>query len=392
MTSSPLDFDSAHLSIVILIGGTSLLLATFFLNTFVLMPLGYLEEKLIPHTTRLVSRDRPLRIAGWVIFLFCLVSYLCVALISQRLEMSHQRWLFVSWIIFFGISLDIFRNSWQRLLHFLNPTFLVSQLSKQAEQAIRDQHQDVLLNDLDALAEVALRSIEKSKLSLITHALQTFPPLLKTYFDSSKSIGHASRHIEPEKNSPKGDESNFIVFYLLQRFELIHDRALRERQETASRQMIMIMGKIILHCAQLDLSGVAFPTHFLTKFGLKAQQHHFDEVAVLTTSTLLEVAKTLLTTLDVTDAELKDPFQAIINGLTAIAKGTFKKQKNGNIKVLIQPLLDIKAFFQTEKMRQHRETPRILEHIDQVLEEFAVLEQVMQTIPPIPDVGSTEDA
>jgi hypothetical protein len=129
---------------------------------------------------------------------------------------------------------------------------------------------------------------------------------------------------------------------------------------------------------------VSFPTHFLTKFGLKAQQHHFDEVAVLTTSTLIEIAKTITHDMDLKYTELEDPFRSIINGLDALAKGTFKKDKHTDIKTLIQPFRDIKEFIKTDQMLQHPDEPMIEQELDRVIEEFHVLEQVLQGIPPMP--------
>jgi hypothetical protein len=384
------DFDASYLTVIILVGSTAVLIGTILLYTLILMPLEYLEQQLMPNLMSLVRQDVPLRMGRILLFLFALISYLCVALVSRIQITIYQDWFFLAWLIFFGIALDIFRNSWQRLVNLLNPSFLVSCLSNQAEKAIQNDDQNFFLNALDSLAEIALRSVEKSKLALSSQTLQIFPSIIKTFFDSSKSIGHISRDINAPQGVRGGDESSFIIFYLLQRLELINDRALRERQETVCRQMIMILGKIIVRCAQFDLSMVNFPTHFLTKFGLKAQQHHFDEVAVLTTSTLLEVAKAIVTEVDITYAELQEPFQAIINGLAAIARGTFKKQKDTSIKVLVQPLIDLRGLFETEKMAQHRDTPTIVQEINRVLEEFTVLEQVMQAIPPIPEMGFPE--
>lgn len=386
----PIDFEAIYLTVIMLVGGTSILLVTIFLNTFILIPFEYLEQKLIPNLTDIVRRDTPLRFGRIYLFLFVLITYLCVAFVSRIQDVRYQDWFFLAWLVCFGVALDILRDSWKRLLNLLSPSFLTSHISDQAERAIQNDNKNELLNSLDSLAEIGVRSVEKSKLALSTQALQTFPPLLKVYFDSAKSIGHISRDINGQQNVQGGDASSFLVFYLLQRLELINDKALRDRQETVCRQMIMSMGKIIVHCAQFDLSMVSFPTHFLTKFGLKAQQHYFDEVTVLTTSTLLEVAKTILTEIDVTYAELEDPFKSIINGLAALARGSFKRHKDTSIKVLVQPLVDLKAMFQTEKMAQHRDTPAIVQQIDNVLDEFSVLEQVMQAIPPIPGMESSE--
>jgi hypothetical protein len=211
---------------------------------------------------------------------------------------------------------------------------------------------------------------------------------MDVFFASSKSVARINVDKKIEKISGR-DEASYTIFYLLQRLELINDRALEYRLETVCRQMIMTLGKIIVSCAKFDLSTVSFPTHFLAKFGLKALQHHFGEVGVLTTSTLLEIAKTILRDVDVTYSELQEPFQSIINGLDAIAKATFKKEKNTSIQVLTQPFEDLKSLFQLDKMVNHPDTPVIRHEIDRVLEEFTVLGQVMRAIPPIPNLEET---
>lgn len=384
LSPAGIHFETLYLTVIILTGGITIFLGTILLYGFILTPLEHLEQKLIPNLMHLIRHDKMLRIGRILLFTFPLISFLASPIISLLQNVKTQDWFFLGWLILFAIALDIYRDSWRRLFNFLSPSFVVTQISDRAENAIQDDDRNLLLSELDSLAEIALRSVENSRLAMSSQIVQIFPPLLKTYLDSSKSISHTLRDIHAEKDVRGGDESSFIVFYLLQRFELINDRALRDRQETVCRQMVMMMGKIIVHCAQYDLSMVGFPVHFLAKFGLKAQQHHFEEVAVLTTSTLLEIAKTITTEIDVTYAELEEPFQAIINGLAAIARGTFKKQKNTSIKVLVQPFVDLKALFQTGKLASHRDTPIIVQQIDNVLEEFTALEQVMQMMPAIP--------
>lgn len=379
----PMGFEVLHSITIILVGATTIFLAAIFLNTFILIPLGYLEQKLIPNLMDLIRLDIPLWICRCYLFIFTLISYLCILLISRIENLKFQDWFFLGWFVFFGVALDILIDNWRRLVNFLSPSFLISRIANRAEKAIQNDNRNSLLDNLNSLAEISIRSVERSQLAMSTQALQTFPPLLKNFFDAAKSISHPALNAKQEKNAPEGDASSYVIFYLMQRFELINDKALRDRQETVCRHMIMTLGKMIVHCAQFDLSLVSFPTHFLTKFGLKAQQHHFDEVVILTTSTLLEIAKTILTEIDVKYAELQDPFKSIINGLAIIERETYKKYKNVNIKVLVQPLVDLKELFKTEKMIAHRDTPAIVQQIDNVLEEFSILEQMTQAIPPI---------
>ena len=388
LTPVPIDFDAHDISIVMLAGGTTILLCTILLYALVLIPLERLGTKLIPNVMDIVRKDKALHIGRIYLLLFALISYVCLAFVSRISNVHYQDWFFLGWIVLFGISLDVLRDSWHRLANFLNPSQSVSHIAHEAITAIQNDQDPLLWSSIDSLAEIGVSAVEKSKLALCTQTLQAFPPIIQSFLASSKSISHI--YHDRTVQGTGGDEASYTIFYLLQRLEVINDRALRDRLETVCRQMIMSLGKIIVHCARYDLSMVAFPTHFLTKFGLKAQQHHFDEVAELTTSTLLEVAKTILTEIDVTYAELQDPFKSIINGLDAIAKGAFKKRKDTSIKVLAQPFLDLKAMFQTEKMISHRDTPAIVAEIDKVIEEYAVLEQVLQTMPPIPEMGGAE--
>lgn len=384
----PLGFDGHALMWTILFGGMAVFIATIFMNMFILSPLSYLEQELIANVLKVLRRERLLRLERRILFLFTLISFFCVPVMSRLQNSNYQDDFFFIWIILFAVSLDILLDSWKRLVNLLNPSFLVSRIVDEAMSAIRNDQRKFLLNDIDNLSEIALRSVEKSKLALSYQVLQAFAPILKIYFESSKSISHQTMVSSEEGKGAGVDEPSYILFYLLQRLELINDRALRDRQETICRQMIMIMGKMIVYGGQLDLSMVAFPTHFLTKFGLKAQQHYFDEVTMLATSTLLEIAKTLLKEVNVTYAELKEPFFAIINGLSAIARATFKKQKESNIKVLIHPLIELKELFQSEKYVHHRDTQVVLQQINNVIDEFSMLEQVLASMPVISEEKS----
>lgn len=213
---------------------------------------------------------------------------------------------------------------------------------------------------------------------------------MHSFYASSKSISRANVDVEVEKQTGQ-DEASYTLFYLLQRLELINDKALRNRLETICREMIMALGKIIVYGAELDLSLVSFPTHFLVKFGLKAQQHHFNEVAELTTSTLTEISKSIVNNVNLTYAELVDSFHSIINGLVSLAKGEFQQNKFANIKVLTQPLVDLKELMNNPKIANHRDAPAIRLEIDRALSEFQMLEQVMRALPPIPEMMESSE-
>lgn len=373
---------------LMLLGGALILFLTSLSQSLNLVPLTNLEQKLVPNLIELYRRDHRLGLGRFWLYLFAFLSFATAVLLFAT-DFPYKQWLLPFWIGAFGISLDVLKGSWQSMLRFLNPYYLVDMFENDAKKAIKNEKDAVLWSSIDSLSEMALRSVEKSKIALCNQTLQTFPPIIQAFFASSKSISRVNLDQQTEKETGR-DEASYTIFYLLQNLELVNDRALQYRLETVCRQMVRILGKIIIASAKFDLSMVSFPTHFLSKFGLKAQQHHFAEVADLTTSTLLEIARTILSEIDVTYAELQEPFRAILNGLDAIAKGSFKKDKNTSIQVLIQPFKEIKALFDTEKMDNHPDTPVILNEIERITDEFTALEQVMRAIPAIPEMNEPE--
>jgi hypothetical protein len=383
-------WNPTYLFCLLLTSGTVTLLASLFLDTVSLIPFTRLEQQLIANVTHRLRNDTILCLERLFILLFSFLSFIAAAVFTQ-LENVYQNGLILGWIVALGLVLDCLRHYWARIVNLLNPSYATHALVHTTQKAIQNNHGPLIWSGIDQLMEIGVRSVENNQMTLSTQVLQAFPSIMQTLFTSAKSISHISHDQTVEKQMGM-DQGSYGVFYAVQRLELMYDRALQKRMEPVCRQMMMTMGKIILYSAQYDLSLVAFPVHFLTKFGLQAIQHHFDEVSVLTTSTLLEIAKTILTTMEISYADLKQPFQAIINGLDALAKATFKKNKNTSIKVLVQPLIDLKQMFQTEKASAHRDTPLIVDEIDRVLGEFAMLEQVMQTIPPLSEMTSSENA
>jgi hypothetical protein len=377
-----LQIDGAPLAILIGTGGALILFLTVLFNTYALGVLERLEQKLIPNLMLLYRQDSALAISRLLLFIFPVISFLWVALILIP-EVPHKTWFFLVWLVCFGIAIDLLRDSWHRLTNFLSPSFLVKTLEKDAKRAVKQGKDDDFLDGIDALSEVSLRAMDKSKIALSNQALQAFPPVLETYYEVTKSIVSPLSD-DAKKSGP--DEVSYTMFYLLSHLELINDRALKYRLEIICRNLIRALGKIIIYSAKFDVSLVSFPTHFLSKFGLKSQQHHFDEVAILTTSTLVEIAKTIINEIDITYMELQDAFRAIINGLDALAKAAFKKNKDTSISVLIEPFQQLQALFQTEKMANHPDTPVILNEINRVLQEWDTLDRMMKSLPVIPDL------
>lgn len=377
----PLNIDTSFLAIAMVIAGTAFLIVMPLLYTLILIPLQKLEQKLMPRLVELFRRDKPLRISHFLLFLFPFLSYFLAAFLVLDTP-QYKGIILAVWLVAFGGAIDLLRDSLKRITNFLNPFHLVDSFTHEAKSAIQNDQDDLLWASIDDLSEVALGAVDKNKIALSNKALQSFPHIFQIFFDSTKSISRINRDEAVEKETGL-DEVSYTLFYFLQRLELIYDKALERKLEMICRQIIVTLGKIIITSAKLDLSMVTFPTHILGRLALKALDQGFNEVGSLATSTLLEISKTIVKEVDLTYAELEEPFFSIIANLNSIAQAIFKKDKTMNIKILTQPFLDLKALFSIEKMAQLRDTPAVIRNLDSVLAEYATLEQVMRTLPQL---------
>ncbi len=368
----------SHLPYVMLTGAALIFFATLFIHLLILSPLANIQQNFFPAVMSYVQRDWAIYLRWLFLFVFVLVSCAGVVWMADW----PLPWIFPAWLVYFALSLDVVHNSTLYLIRFLDPTQLIEQLVKQAKKGILSQKDLLFWNALDNLSEAGLRGVERSQLALGTQVLQSMPEIMQLFFTSSRSAGRKNQDQAIQKETGK-DEVGYTLFYLLQRLELINDKALHGHLELLCRQMIVTMSKLIILCAKFDLSTVSFPTHLLTKFALRAQQRHYDEVSVLATSSLLEIAKAILVEVDITYAELQEPFQAIINGLATIARKTFQKDKSTNLTLLMEPLQQLKALFASPKLAEHRDTPKIMQMINNVLDEFHILADVLARLPPI---------
>ena len=380
----PIELNQPFLANLMIIVGTTLLFLIPLLEIIALLPISQMEQSVIPRLSDLFKRDKFFRWTIFYLFLIPFISYL-IATFLASFDVPYKKILIGIWIVLFGIALDLIRIAIRRVLNFLSPAHVIDIFEKDAKKAIVEEKDERLWREIDALTEMAVRAIDKSSLAISSQAINTFPPLLRNFFGSSKSIGRVNLDQQVEKKTGL-DEAGYTSLYILQRLQLIHDKAVSQNLETLCNQIIVALGKISVNSANFDISMVSLPTYFLGQFAVKDIQHGMDEEGNLATTTLMEVAKTILTKIDVTYQEILEPFQTIIHSLNLIAKELFKNDKTINLNVLTQPFKELKQLFETEKMASQQDTPAIIQTIDAVLNEFGALEKILKTIPPIPSL------
>lgn len=374
-------FSPYFLGVVIL--GIPLVL--FLFSGFVWMgtwsPLLKAEQKLTSRVIDLFRKDITLRFTRAFFVVFPLIS-LFIAFDLWSLHLMRPEIELLVWIVLFGIALDLLNFTLRRIAKYLDPFYVVSFYTHQANRSIQNEDDRELCNWIDALAEVGVKSTQGTGISLATSVCNELQSTARIFLDSSKSISSGG----DVKTTAKGvgDEVSYVLYFLLQRLEIINQKAAEQRLETVCSNIPTVIGKITLAAAKCDISLTAYPIQCLGKAALTSQRKGMLEVGMKASLTLVEVAKGILMDNDVTYAELQDPFLSLIAQLSEIARETFRQDKMISIKLLTQPLRDLKELFSSEKMANHPDTPVIRNSIDSALAEFTELETVMRSIPPIP--------
>lgn len=371
---------------VLIVVATLMLFLPVLATTLIWSPLQQAEQRLTPRITDLFRKDFRLGVANAIMMLFAFISY--ASSIDFLFSGVLNKHLFLPlWLIFFGVSLDTLHYALKRIPAYLDPQFAVSEFSHEAERCVQEEREMELCQWIDSLSEVAIRAIQRSSLSLCNQICDELQKITRNFLHSSKSYGRQGEDRETKALGIQ-DKVSYTLFFILQRLEMIDLKAVEQRLEPVCSQLVNTAAKIVIASAQYDMSIAAYPLGFVGKFARNAQDNGIAEVGPKAICTFLEVARSLLTDIDVTYLELQDPFSTLIAQMNEISKEEFRQDKNISVKLLAQPFRELKELFTTAKMASHPDTPAILQMIDRILGEYDALETVMRTIPTIPETNA----
>lgn len=340
------------------------------------------EKNIASGVTDLFKKDNILFLL-YLIFIFPLLSFATLYLLQQGLLPSKL--IIAIWILLLGISIDLLFHSLKEIYDYMDGYEIVNKFTHKGILAVQKDENDDLYRSLDGCTELAIRSISNSSIGIANHSIDALQKQAKVFFESSKLITHSIEEVKT-KGPGKPDLISYTLIYLLQRLEAINDHAAQAKLEPICSSLASAMGKITIAAAKFDISLPSHPLYFLGRFVLKAQQNNLQEVGPKSIYVLLEVAKSILTEIDVTYLELQEPFFTLIKQMQEISNEIFKNDKSIHIRILMQPFQELRALFTTEKMTKHRDSPSIITKIDQVLAEYQALDDILRMAPPIPPI------
>ncbi|HEV8053007.1 MAG TPA: hypothetical protein VGP47_10985 [Parachlamydiaceae bacterium] len=360
------------------------LLALPLAYMFSWLPLQNAEQNSTPRILELFHKDKYVHFSSGWLAVFSLATLVLASDVIYP-SLSQQQWFFPAWIVLLGISIDMLSSFLKRVLSYVNPFAVVKMFTKQAKIDIAHDHELDLCDSIDSLAEVAIKGIDKHSTSICHVALNEEQQIARQFLEASKSIAHPSQDAET-RSMGITDKVSYILFYLYQRLDIVFNKALKNQLEPTCSLIIKLLGKISIDAARYDVSLASVPLNYIGKCARRAQEQGYDETVLTASCVLLEVAREMISDIDLTYYEIKDPFFSIINGMEVLSSEAFKRDKTMNINLLMQPFKDLRALFESDKVMNHQDTPVIVQNIDRVIGEYEALLVVMNQMPAIPRI------
>lgn len=345
-------------------------------------PLGKAEESFTWRILDMQQKDIGNWIAtGWIVF-FVFAS-LALMIDLFWVHQFQGKWLTPIWILLLGITIDAFLYKIKKIYTYLSPFGIIQMFAHQAKKSIQNEKELDLCHWIEALSEIAYKSLEKHSTSICHEAISEMQRTSRCFLESTKTLAFRPQD-QQSVQMGISDKVSYTLFYLFQRLEMIHEKAVHAHSEVTSEQIISALGKITVDAAKYDLSMASYPLYYFGKFITRDLAAGMHEIGNKATCILIEVAKAIVSQVDLTYQELKTPFLSLINDLDKIAKETFRQDKTTNIQYLIQPFLDLKNLFETnDRIKHHQDTPALIQSLDRIIGEFNTLDVVMKTMPPI---------
>lgn len=336
------------------------------------------ELKGTPKLIQLVRRDAQLQ--GAFIVLLAL-SFLPL--------LPEKPWAQAALPLMLGIGLDSLKFFANRLLDHLNPFKIISFIEQDAKKAIETDRDTKVCQSIEALGEAGAQALHRHNSALAIRAIDALSHVGQLFLNTEKSLGHPTQNKELQAEGVK-DTLSYVFLLILQHLESLYSIALEKKQELVLNHLITALTEMAIKAAHVDLTLVILPLHYIKNLSRKAIEQQHIEIGVKTGIGLMELAKEIARLKDLAYLDIKPTYHLILNSLDGIAQATFKLDKTSDISLLVQPIRSLQTLFNEGPLKDHQDAPIIQKQITTVLSEFQVLDTLMKTIPPLPNLSQEE--
>ncbi len=378
------DGNTTHLSYLLLFLFSLFLVVIPIVYAFSWTPLQKGELNSTPRLLEMLEKDKWLSLNCLALYLSPLIALVLTAISAFGAGLD-KFFLLPAWILLLGFSIDRLRYLVHRVGEYLNPFKVLDLFKKEAETQIRETNLDAVIGSIESVAEVAIRSIERTNSSLASQAVQELKEIGQNFLKSSKTYASIDKELDEYQKSHV-DKVAYTFNYLLARLADIAEKAIQKKSEPLVSQIISTLGRLAIASSAYDLTLTNQPISTITEVVLRAVNQGMREIGFKGEILLTEVVKNIVKEVDLTYLEIKTPFSAVINSLDTIAKELFRQDKSTPVGLLTQSFSQLKEIFANPPISTHQDGPLLQAENQSKLDEYNTLAAVLSTLPNPQDI------
>lgn len=333
----------------------------YILEAMMISPLASAAGGFSPHIISLYRKDNSLTEAEHILNIMPVVFIAAsIGLVSLKGPLALA--ILLIWIIFLGLTLDSFRTTLVRSLHFLDPINVVQKIADLPIQSIEDT-----MERIDQLSEVGLSSIQNGSSFLAQNTCQSLVSIQQQFLDQLQEST-----TEPEKSQA----AMCTLYHMIEQLEMLYIEAESEGYYPVCHAIISSLGKLAATGAIHNHRYALAPIKHLFEIGMDALEENDSDTALRVSCTIQEVARIIIDESEQTSGFF-ETFRVIVNQLADLAKQLFRNDKTTPVPTLMTPFVEIKKSIESSLFANTDEGRQVIEQLDDVLEQFSALAHVM---------------
>ena len=338
----------------------SLLLFMAFLSFYTAQKMVQkIEQKSIPSAQELFDQDTYIPLLFGIIILFAIFSSV-LALVNQP-----EYFFLALWQVALILVIFILYAYLQRLFSYTRPQFLFAQINKQCLRAAQNGSNNLVFQKTDILIEVIAKAAATTHISLASLALQQLMFIIENFV----KIGNHS--ISP-------DLLQSFIAYVSRRLEWLFELSLQNKMMPIAEEIIATFGNMSLFFAKYHPPLTQLPLVFIEHCSDLAFQYNRDDVNIRTAATLSELIKKFILLSLEQRQSMKETMLLTLSHLEANIQKSFKKNKEINPALLMQPFAEIGELLGQAHCDVLIDREEILTALKRILTAFNALDLIMQ--------------
>lgn len=356
--------------------------------TLLIPSLHRAETKVTPRLFSLLHFKRAFKGYTGALGIWIVLSFFLAALpyMGHATEEWVKQALVCGWLVLTGLLFEGLSRQYYHAVSLLDPFQVLLSIEKEVGRAKGQASDQSLDRWSEAVEQIAAQSLDKDASALAGASVQTLCNITEKYIQNNAS------RLLPTAPEESQYATRYVLHNILEKNTDLYTRARREGHHGVCEQILAGCGKLAIVAAEKNPALAAEPIEYIGVLGVENMQTDKNDLGLKTTRLLMQVFKRIAAQRHTEKVSIESPAFALIDALEKLAKESFRKNKETPIPLLAEPFREIETLFKEGVYSTYPESEAILQKTKHVLADFANLELILRTLPPLPSLEAAAAA